>query len=77
SLIDASMGSDIFICECSAFEAEARYHLNWRTIERNLGRIGAKRILLTHMGPETLANRHAIHEQRVSLAEDGMALDLG
>ena len=62
SLIDASMGSDLFICECSAFEANARYHLNWRTIERNLDRLGAKRILLTHMGPETLANRHAIRE---------------
>jgi hypothetical protein len=29
------------------------------------------------MGPETLANRHAIREQRVSLAEDGMVLDIG
>jgi ribonuclease BN (tRNA processing enzyme) len=77
SLIDASMGTDLFICECSAFEANARYHLNWRTIERNLDRIGAKHILLTHMGPETLANRHAIREQRVSLAEDGMVLDIG
>jgi ribonuclease BN (tRNA processing enzyme) len=77
SLVDAAMGSDLFICECSAFEANARFHLNWRTIERNLDRLGAKQILLTHLGPETLANRHAIHDHRVRLAEDGMELDLG
>ena len=76
NLVQASMGSDLFICECSAFEANARYHLNWRTIESNLDRLGAKRVLLSHLGPETLANRHAIHAPRVELADDGMVLDL-
>lgn len=77
SLLEASRGSDLFICECSAFEADARYHLNWRTLERNLDRLGAKRLLLSHMGPETLANRHQIRAPRVELADDGLELDLG
>lgn len=76
SLVDAASGSDLFICECFAFETEARYHLNWRTIEKNLGRLGAKVILLTHMGPEMLANRAAVKADNVRLAEDGMTLGL-
>ncbi len=67
SLIDASMASDLFIYECSAFEANARYHINWRTIERNSDRIGAKHILLHAPGPDRLANRHAIRaDQRAA-----------
>lgn len=76
SLIPAANGADLFICECSAFDKEARYHLNWRTIEQNLDRLGARRFLLTHMGPEMLANRHAVKDPRVMLGEDGQILEL-
>lgn len=76
SLIPAATGADLFICECTAFEKEARYHLNWRTIDKNLGRLGAARYLLTHMGPEMLANRGAISDPRVILGEDGLVLDI-
>lgn len=71
TLLAAAQGADLFICECFAFERAARYHLNWRTIETNLPRLGAKRVLLTHLGPEALANREAIRHPQVSLAEDG------
>jgi ribonuclease BN (tRNA processing enzyme) len=76
SLVDAASGADLFISECFAFEAEARYHLNWRTIERNLDRLGAKAVLLTHLGPEALANRPAIRHPIVSIAEDGLQLEV-
>jgi ribonuclease BN (tRNA processing enzyme) len=76
SLIPAAAGADLFICECSAFEKDARYHLNWRTIEKNLDRLGARRLLLTHMGPEMLANRGAVSDARVMLSEDGQVLDI-
>jgi ribonuclease BN (tRNA processing enzyme) len=76
SLVAAASGTELFICECFAFEREARYHLNWRTIERNLDRLGAKRVLLTHMGGDMLANRGAVTDPRVILAEDGLALTL-
>ena len=71
TLLAAAQGANLFICECFAFERAARYHLNWRTIETNLPRLGAKRVLLTHLGPEALANREAIRHPQVSLAEDG------
>lgn len=76
SLVSAAQNADLFICECFAFEREARYHLNWRTIEANLDRLGARHVLLTHLGPEALANRDAIRHPRVSLAEDGLEIPL-
>jgi ribonuclease BN (tRNA processing enzyme) len=76
SLVGAASGADLFICECFAFEAAARYHLNWRTIEGNLERLGAKTVLLTHLGPEALANRGSIRHPMVSIAEDGLQLDI-
>ncbi|WP_072390914.1 MBL fold metallo-hydrolase [Hyphomicrobium sp. CS1GBMeth3] len=77
SLVSAAQNADLFICECFAFEREARYHLNWRTIEANLDRLGAKQVLLTHLGPEALANRDAIRHSRVGLAEDGLEIRIG
>jgi len=76
TLVPAAQGADLFICECFAFAREARYHLNWRTIEANLPRLGAKHVLLTHLGPEALANRDAIRHPLVSLAEDGLRRDI-
>jgi ribonuclease BN (tRNA processing enzyme) len=76
SLVPAASGADLFICECSAFEKEARFHLNWRTIEKNLERLGSKAFLLTHMGPEMLANRSAVSDPRVRFAEDGLVMEV-
>lgn len=76
TLVPTAQGADLFICECFAFEREARYHLNWRTIETNLPKLGAKRVLLTHLGPEALANRDAMRHPQVNLAEDGLQLEL-
>lgn len=76
TLVDAAQGADLYISECFAFEREARYHLNWRTIEANLERLGAKHVVLTHLGPEALRNRDAIRHPLVRLAEDGMQIEL-
>ncbi len=76
TLIPAANGADLFICECFAFEREARFHLNWRTIEANLPRLGAKRVLLTHLGPEALANKQSMRHPTVSIAEDGATHDI-
>ncbi len=76
TLVPTAQGADLFICECFAFEQQARYHLNWRTIEPNLAALGAKHVLLTHLGPEALANRDAMCHPQVSLAEDGLVREL-
>lgn len=75
-LVEASRDADLFITECYAFDADPPYHLNWRVIERNLSRITAKRLMLTHMNSAMLANRHLVADPRVLLAEDGLTVDI-
>lgn len=76
SLVEAADGADAFICECSSFAAPVPYHLSWRRLEQEIGRLSARRVVLTHMGPETLARRAEISHERVQIAEDGLILDL-
>jgi ribonuclease BN (tRNA processing enzyme) len=74
SLLDAAGAADLFICECYGFEKPTRYHMNWRTIEAALPKIAAKSVLLTHMGPDMLANQGSVSYPGVLLARDGMKL---
>ena len=76
SLLAAANGADLFIAECFGYLAPTGHHMCWRDIETNLDRLAAKRIMLTHMGPDMLANRAQVHDPRVLLAEDGLSLAL-
>lgn len=76
SLVDAAQGADLFITECYAYHLDARYHLNWRTIEAALPRLNAGMVMLTHMGPEMFSKRGAISHPSVVLAEDGLKLSV-
>ena len=51
-------------------------HLDYKTIDANYERLGAKRVLLTHMGEEMLANVDKVDASRYIVAQDGMTLDL-
>ena len=76
SLVPAGQGADLYIMECYQFEGEPRFHTSWKTIEANLDRIGAKRVMLTHMADAMLARRGEVNDPRVVLAEDGLVLDV-
>lgn len=76
SLVEAARGADLFITECYAYDAAARYHLSWCEIARELPRLEASRVLLTHMGTAMLAQRHEISGPRLVVAEDGQVIDL-
>jgi ribonuclease BN (tRNA processing enzyme) len=76
NLIPAGHNADLYIMECYAFEGEPRYHLSWRTIEQNLPRIGAKKVLLTHMNASMLQRRAEVATPGVVLAEDGLVLEI-
>lgn len=76
TLLPAAEDADLFIAECFAFKQDARYHMNWKTISQNLPRLKAKKIMLTHMGPEMLANKENVSAPGVFLAEDGLVVDL-
>jgi ribonuclease BN (tRNA processing enzyme) len=74
ALIPTGRGADLFIMECYAFEGEPRFHMSWRKIAGELDRIGAKRVLLTHMAEPMLARRAEVNDPRIVLAEDGLVL---
>jgi ribonuclease BN (tRNA processing enzyme) len=76
SLVPAGREADLYIMECYQFDGVPRYHMSWRIIEPHLDRIGAKRVLLTHMAEPMLARRAEAKDPRVILAEDGLVLDV-
>jgi ribonuclease BN (tRNA processing enzyme) len=75
SLVPAGRGADLYMMECYTFENEPRYHNSWATIRAHLDRIGAKRVLLTHMATGMLERRGEVSDSRVVLAEDGLVLE--
>src|SRR5258708_6433944 len=72
NLIGAASGADLFLAECLSFERPIRFHMNFRTLMDNKHRLGAKRIVLTHMGPDML--KRTVKD--VDFAHDGLALEV-
>jgi ribonuclease BN (tRNA processing enzyme) len=61
--------ADLFITECYFHTKPVPFHMNYTDIEAHREEIRAKRIVLTHMGPEMLARQDAVPEQ---CAHDGL-----
>ncbi len=72
-LVEAARDADLFVCEAYTFERRIPYHLDHATLARNLGRIRARRVILTHLGPEMLARRR---EAAAECADDGLVVDV-
>lgn len=73
SLVEASRDADLFVCEAYSFDKRIKNHLAHLDLERNRGRLRARRILLTHMGREMLAN---LDRAAFEPAEDGASIEL-
>jgi len=76
SLLPASAGADLYITEGFSFETPIGYHMAWRDIEKTLDRLGAKRVLLTHMNADMLKRCAQIRDPRVLIAKDGMQIEI-
>ena len=76
ALLPVASGADLYISECFSFEKPIGSHMAWRTIEENLDRLQAKRVLLTHMGGPMLARCGEIRDARILFAEDGKVIDI-
>ena len=64
-----SDGADLFICESYFYEKPIRFHLNYPDVVKHRDEFNAKRIILTHMGPEMLAMADKVPEE---CAYDGL-----
>lgn len=67
-------GVDLFLCECSTFEARMPdFHLSYREIAARARDLGCRRLVLSHLGSEALARQAEIS---LECARDGMTIDL-
>lgn len=70
---DVARGADLFITECYFREKRVPFHMNYPELKEHWHELEAKRIVLTHMGPEMLAHLDEINEE---CAFDGMVIEL-
>jgi ribonuclease BN (tRNA processing enzyme) len=70
---ELARGADVFISECYFFEKPVPFHMNYPDIRDHREELDAKRIILTHMGPEMLAHIDDVDEE---CARDGLVIEL-
>jgi ribonuclease BN (tRNA processing enzyme) len=75
-VIEAGRGADLYLIECTSFAPQSAMHLDYMTLATKFAAIGAKRYLLTHMGPDMLAAPAEIDRALCALAEDGMFVNI-
>ena len=73
TLIEAARGADLFICECYTYEKPRKSHMTLADLREHLPRLGARRVILTHLGEDMLAH---MAEVELDCAVDGMVLDI-
>ena len=76
NLVPCATGADLFIAECYGYDKPVPYHTNWKTLAANLPRLGAKRVLITHMNDQMLARQDEARAAGVLVAEDGLVVDV-
>jgi len=76
ALCQVARGADLLISECFQYDVSLAIHLDYLTIDANYQRLGAKRVLLTHMGEAMLAAAGNVDSSRYLIAHDGMTLEL-
>jgi len=76
NLLPCSAGADLLIIDCFGYGSDVGFHMSWKTISSRLAELTARRIMLTHMGPEMLGRRDDVSDARLLLAEDGLVVDI-
>jgi ribonuclease BN (tRNA processing enzyme) len=72
-LVDIGHEADLFICEAYTRDKPMPTHMALSSLERHLGQIRPKRLVLSHMSNDMLARRAEIGFET---AEDGMVVEL-
>jgi len=73
ALVEAGRDADLPIAEALVFERRIKFHLDYASLKANLARLGARRVILTHLGPDMLAHKGEVPEE---VAEDGLVVTL-
>lgn len=72
-LVRVAKGADLFICDASFFDTDDPSHISYRTLMAHRSELDCKKIVLTHLGAETLAR---IGELELDHAVDGTTLEV-
>lgn len=80
-LFDAADGTDLLVAECTQLAPPTGRHITWEHWKKELPSIGAKRVVLSHLGADVRAAiprllAEAPKNVRLSFADDGMIVDL-
>lgn len=73
TLIDLSREADLFVVEALFYDRSVPQHLDYATFRANADRCSARRIILTHFGPDMLAH---LPEAEHEVAEDGKVFEV-
>jgi len=73
TLVAAAKDADLFICECYSYEKPIKAHMSPATLLEQAPRIGAKRIVLTHLSDDMLKR---IADVKFDCAVDGMEVEV-
>lgn len=76
TVVETGRDADLYLLECYQYDLQLSMHMDYLTIAANAERIGARRIVLTHMHDRMLARSADVDASRFLLAEDGMTLDV-
>lgn len=68
-----TVGADLLVAECYFFEKPIKWHLNYPAIAAHRNDFGAKRVILTHMSKEMLAQVDNVPEE---CASDGLVVSI-
>lgn len=72
-LVPAAADADLFICECYGYEGKTPLHIDYGTLRDKHHLFTAKRMIVTHMGPDMLDNLDAVEFEA---AHDGMVVEI-
>ena len=76
ALVDVADGADLFIVECYEYARAVTGHMNWSKLTEELGKLRARKIMLTHMNPSMLQRVEEVRAKGVLVASDGMVIEL-
>ncbi len=73
SLPRLAKGADLFICEASHRSKKTSGHLDYETLLTRRPELECRRLILTHLGADVLAERDGLE---LECAQDGLTIDL-
>jgi ribonuclease BN (tRNA processing enzyme)/GNAT superfamily N-acetyltransferase len=76
ALVDVADAADLFVAEAYTCDKPVRFHLSFADIARERARLRCRRLVLTHLGPEMLANLHRAADVDAAVAADGLSLEI-